>query len=305
MKNMYISEEVRKALENNIPVVALESTIISHGMPYPENVSTALECEKIIRDNGAVPATIAIINGRIIVGATKEEIDYIGKHGTAVIKTSKRDLAYIVSHNLDGATTVSATMYIADKAGIKVFATGGIGGVHRGAEVSMDISNDLEELSKTPVCVVCAGVKAILDLEKTLEYLETKGVLVLGYNTEYLPDFYTRKSPYKLIYHAKSPEEIATIIKTQEELELNSGMIVANPIPEEYSLDENVMNEAINEAIKKMEAENIKGKDATPFLLKTVKDLTKGDSLKANIKLVYNNCSVRPIFLIQKQKRSA
>ncbi len=292
MKNMYISEEVRKALENNIPVVALESTIISHGMPYPENVSTALECEKIIRDNGAVPATIAIINGRIIVGATKEEIDYIGKHGTAVIKTSKRDLAYIVSHNLDGATTVSATMYIADKAGIKVFATGGIGGVHRGAEVSMDISNDLEELSKTPVCVVCAGVKAILDLEKTLEYLETKGVLVLGYNTEYLPDFYTRKSPYKLIYHAKSPEEIATIIKTQEELELNSGMIVANPIPEEYSLDENVMNEAINEAIKKMEAENIKGKDATPFLLKTVKDLTKGDSLKANIKLVYNNCEL-------------
>ena len=156
----------------------------------------------------------------------------------------------------------------------------------------MDISNDLEELSKTPVCVVCAGVKAILDLEKTLEYLETKGVLVLGYNTEYLPDFYTRKSPYKLIYHAKSPEEIATIIKTQEELELNSGMIVANPIPEEYSLDENVMNEAINEAIKKMEAENIKGKDATPFLLKTVKDLTKGDSLKANIKLVYNNCEL-------------
>ena len=292
MKNMYISEEVRKALENNIPVVALESTIISHGMPYPENVSTALECEKIIRDNGAVPATIAIINGRIIVGATKEEIDYIGKHGTAVIKTSKRDLAYIVSHNLDGATTVSATMYIADKAGIKVFATGGIGGVHRGAEVSMDISNDLEELSKTPVCVVCAGVKAILDLEKTLEYLETKGVLVLGYNTEYLPDFYTRKSPYKLIYHAKSPEEIATIIKTQEELELNSGMIVANPIPEEYSLDENVMNEAINEAIKKMEAENIKGKDATPFLLKTVKDLTKGASLKANMKLVYNNCEL-------------
>ena len=292
MKNMYISEEVKKALENNIPVVALESTIISHGMPYPENVSTALECERIIRENGAVPATIAIIKGQIIVGASHDEIDYIGKNGPAVVKTSKRDLAYIVSHKLDGATTVSATMYIAHKAGIKVFATGGIGGVHRGAEISMDISNDLEELAKTPVCVVCAGVKAILDLEKTLEYLETKGVLVLGYNTEYLPDFYTRKSPYKLIYHATTPKEIADIIKTQKELELESGMIVANPIPEEYSLDEKIMNEAINEAIKKMEKADIKGKDATPFLLKTVKDLTNGDSLKANIKLVYNNCQL-------------
>ena len=286
-----INPLVQQALKENKPVVALESTIISHGMPYPENVKTALEVERIVLENGAIPATIGIIDGVAIIGMSKEQIEQFGQRKD-IVKASKRDLPIIMAKKLWGATTVATTMFFASKANIEVFVTGGIGGVHRNAQQTFDISADLQELASTNVSVVCAGAKAILDLPLTLEYLETKGVLVLGYNTEYLPDFYTRKSPYKLIYHAKSPEEIATIIKTQEELELNSGMIVANPIPEEYSLDENVMNEAINEAIKKMEAENIKGKDATPFLLKTVKDLTKGDSLKANIKLVYNNCEL-------------
>lgn len=284
------SDEVKSALELNIPVVALESTIISHGMPYPENVHTALMCEKIIRDNGAVPATIAIINGDIVVGLSHKEIDYIGKEGHKVYKTSRRDLPYVVTKKLNGATTVSATMIIAQMANIKYFATGGIGGVHRGGENSMDISADLDELANTNVCVICAGAKAILDLEKTLEYLETKGVPVIGYQTEILPAFYTKTSPYKVNFKLDSPEEIATFCKNKWDLNLKGGVLITNPINDEDSLDENIMNDAINKAINDAEKEGIKGKEITPYLLAKVKDLTKGKSLESNIKLVYNNC---------------
>lgn len=289
-KYIKISKEVQNALDNNLPIVALESTIISHGMPYPENKETALMCEKIIKDEGAIPATIAIINGQMIVGLSEDEIDYIARCGKDVIKTSRRDLPIIISKGLTGATTVSTTMYIASLAGIKVFATGGIGGVHRGVEETMDISADLEELATTSVCVVCAGAKAILDLPRTLEYLETKGVPVIGYKTDYLPAFYTRTSEYKLNYRLDTPGEIANMLKVKWEIGLSGGVLVTNPIEEKYSLDEKVMNDAINEAIAKMNEEGIKGKETTPYLLKTIVELTKGESLKSNIQLVFNNC---------------
>lgn len=288
--NIKINENVLYAINNHLPVVALESTIISHGMPYPQNVETALSCEKIIKDNGAVPATIAIIKGEIIVGLTKDEIEYIGKNGANVIKTSRRDLPIIVSQKLDGATTVSATMFIANSVGIKIFATGGIGGVHRDYAITQDVSADLEELAHTNVCVVCAGIKAILDLPRTLEYLETKGVPVIGYQTELLPAFYCRTSPYHVDYKLNTPEEIARMLKTKWDLNLEGGVLVTNPIPSEYSLDETIMNNAINEALVSMKALNITGKKTTPYLLAKVKDLTGGESLKANIALVYNNC---------------
>lgn len=291
-KYLKINKEVEQALKENRPVVALESTIISHGMPYPKNVETAKQCEEIIRKNGAIPATIAIINGQMIVGLTSEEIDYIGKNGKNVIKTSRRDLPIVIANKQDGATTVATTMYIASLAGISVFATGGIGGVHRGVEETMDISADLEELAKTNVCVVCAGAKAILDLPRTLEYLETKGVPVIGYNTEYLPAFYTRTSPYKLTTCIATAEDIAKALKVKWEIGLDGGVLVCNPIPKEFSLDEKIMNEAIDKAIEMMNNENIKGKDTTPYLLKTIVDLTKGKSLDANIALVYNNCAL-------------
>lgn len=291
-KYLKISPEVKEALENNKPVVALESTIISHGMPYPKNAQTALECEKIIRDAGAVPATIAIIKGVLCVGLSHEEIEYVAKEGKNVIKVSRRDIPVVVANKLDGATTVAATMYIASLAGVKVFATGGIGGVHRGAEVSMDISADLDELGNTSVAVVCAGAKAILDLEKTLEYLETKGVPVIGYGTEMLPAFYTRTSQYKVNYRMDTPFEIAKTLKVKWDLGLNGGVLITNPIPEEYSLDESVMNKAIDKAISMMNEQGIKGKDQTPFLLKTIVELTGGDSLESNIKLVFNNCKL-------------
>ena len=290
--NIRIGKHVEEALKNNQPVVALESTIISHGMPYPENVETALMCEETVYANGAVPATIAIINGECIVGLSKEEIDYIGRKGMEVVKVSRRDLPYVMAKKLDGATTVSATMILAEKAGIPLFATGGIGGVHRKAEVTMDISTDLEELSSTNVCVVCAGAKAILDLEKTLEYLETKGVLVLGYETEKLPAFYTRTSPYEVNYRVDSPEEIAEVLKNKWDFGLKGGVLVTNPIPLEYSLDEEVMNKAIDEALAEMDALGITGKKVTPYLLGKIKDLTGGESLKSNIKLVLNNCAL-------------
>lgn len=289
-KYLKISQEVQNALDNNQPVVALESTIISHGMPYPQNAETAYKCEQIIKDQGAVPATIAIIKGVLCVGLSKEEIEYIAKEGKNVIKTSRRDIPVLVSKGANGATTVAATMYIASLAGIKVFATGGIGGVHRGAEVSMDISADLDELQSTSVAVVCAGAKAILDLEKTLEYLETKGVPVVGYQTKSLPAFYTRTSKYEVNYRMDTPVEIAKMLKAKWDLGLNGGVLITNPIPEEYSLDESVMDEAINKAINLMNEQGIKGKDQTPFLLKTIVDLTKGESLASNIKLVFNNC---------------
>ena len=284
-----IAPEVQEALANGKPVVALESTIISHGMPYPQNVETALNVEKIIRENGAVPATIAVIGGRMKAGLTPEEIDYLGKTGAGVAKASRRDLPVLVSLGRDGATTVTTTMMIAHMAGISVFATGGIGGVHRGAETTMDISADLEELAQTPVMVVCAGAKSILDLGLTLEYLETKGVPVIGYGTNELPAFYTRKSGFGVDYELDTPEELAAAFHAERELGMKNGMLVTNPIPEKYSMDHKVIDKAIEQALAEAKAQGIHGKETTPFLLAKVKDLTGGDSLESNIQLVYNN----------------
>ena len=291
MLNRYldIAPEVKKALDEGKPVVALESTIISHGMPYPQNKETALKVEEIIRSCGAVPATIAIIGGRLKAGLTAEEIDYLGKAGHAVAKASRRDLPVLVAKGMDGACTVTTTMMIAAMAGIKVFATGGIGGVHRGAETTMDISADLEELAKTPVLVVCAGAKAILDLGLTLEYLETKGVPVIGYGTDELPAFYTRKSGFGVDYRLDTPAQLAAAFHAQREMGLKTGMLVTNPIPEAYSMDADVINRAIDEAVQEAGERGIHGKETTPFLLARIKDITGGSSLDANIQLVYNN----------------
>ncbi len=288
-KYLDVSPEVAEALAAGKPVVALESTIISHGMPYPRNVETALLVEQTIRENGAVPATIAIIGGRLKAGLSKDEIEYLGKSGRKVAKTSRRDIAALVARKADGATTVTTTMMIAHMAGISIFATGGIGGVHRGAEVTMDISADLEELGNTPVMVVCAGAKSILDLGLTLEYLETKGVPVIGYGTDELPAFYTRHSGFGVDYRADSPEELAAMFKAQRDLGLKGGMLVTNPIPEEYSMDKAVIDAAIDQAIKEASEKGIKGKETTPFLLAKVVELTGGDSLDSNIALVLNN----------------
>ena len=287
-----IAPEVRAALEAGKPVVALESTIISHGMPYPQNVETALNVERIVRENGAVPATIAIIGGRLKAGLSEEEITYLGKKGYDVTKASRRDLPVLVARGADGATTVATTMIIAAMAGIRVFATGGIGGVHRGAETTMDISADLEELAQTGVLVVCAGAKSILDLGLTLEYLETKGVPVIGYQTEELPAFYTRKSGFGVDYRLDAPEEIAAAFRAKLEMGLAGGMLVTNPIPEEYSMDPDVINKAIDEAVEEAKAKSIHGKQTTPFLLAKIKDITGGDSLASNIRLVYNNAEL-------------
>lgn len=289
-KFLSINKDVEKALKEGTPIVALESTIISHGMPYPENVKTALEAEKIIRDNGCVPATIAIIKGQLKVGLTKEEIDYLGKEGLKVNKTSTRDIPYIVSKKLDGATTVSATSYIASLTGIKIFATGGIGGVHRGATQTFDISADLDELSKTKMAVVCAGAKSILDLGLTLEYLETKAVDVIGYKTDLLPAFYTSKSDFKVNHRLDTPEEIADLINAKWEIGMPGGVLVTNPIPVEYEMDKEIIDKAINEAIVEMDKLGITGNKTTPYLLAKIKEITGGDSLDSNIKLVYNNC---------------
>ena len=287
-----ISPEVQEALQQGKPVVALESTIISHGMPYPQNVETALAVENIVRENGAVPATIAVIGGRLKAGLTPEEIEYFGKKGQAIAKASRRDLAVLCARGEDGATTVTTTMIIAHMAGIKIFATGGIGGVHRGAETTMDISADLEELGQTPVMVVCAGAKSILDLGLTLEYLETKGVPVIGYGTEELPAFYTRSSGFKVDYRMDSPQELAAAFKTQNELGFPGGMLVTNPIPEEYAMPLSVINQAIDQAIAECNDQGIHGKETTPFLLARVVELTGGDSLESNIRLVFNNAKV-------------
>ena len=287
-----VSGEVAKAISENRPVVALESTIISHGMPYPQNVETALKVEEVIRECGATPATIAIIKGKMKAGLSPEEIEYLGKKGTDVIKASRRDMPVILARKEDGATTVTTTMLIAHLAGIKVFATGGIGGVHRGAETTMDISADLEELSNTPVMVVCAGAKSILDLGLTLEYLETKGVPVLGYGTDELPAFYTRKSGFSVDYRVDTPEELADIFLMQRAIGLNNGMLVTNPIPEEYSMDKATIDAAIEKALCEAKEQGIKGKETTPFLLAKIKDITGGDSLDSNIQLVFNNARV-------------
>lgn len=291
-KYLEISKEVKEALESNKPVVALESTIISHGMPYPQNVETALKVEEIVRQNGAVPATIAVLNGKLKVGLNKEEIDYLGKKGLEVTKASRRDIPAILASEDDGATTVASTMIIAALAGIKVFATGGIGGVHRGAETTMDISADLEELAMTDVAVVCAGAKSILDIGLTLEFLETKGVPVLGYQTKELPAFYTRKSGFKVDYKMDTPEQIAKTLKAKWDVNLKGGVVIANPIPEEFAMDFDTITTAINNAVAEAEEKGIKGKDSTPFLLAKVKDITKGKSLESNIQLVFNNAKL-------------
>jgi len=284
-----LSPAVKAAMMAGEPVVALESTIISHGMPYPQNVETALRVEEAIREAGAVPATIAIIQGKLKAGLTVDEIEYLGKKGPAVTKASRRDLPVLVARGADGATTVATTMIIAHLAGIQVFATGGIGGVHRSAETTMDISADLEELGRTPVLVVCAGAKAILDLGLTLEYLETKGVPVIGYGTEELPAFYTRTSGFKVDYRIDTPEELAAAFRAQQEMGLGGGMLVTNPIPEEYSMDPARINAAIDQAVADSRRLGIHGKEVTPYLLARVKELTGGDSLDANIQLVLNN----------------
>lgn len=287
-----VSPEVQSALDSGKPVVALESTIISHGMPYPKNVETALLVEQTIRDNGAIPATIAVIGGRLKAGLSHEEIEHLGKAGRNVAKASRRDLPALVARKSDGATTVTTTMIIAHMAGIKIFATGGIGGVHRGAETTMDISADLEELAKTPVMVVCAGAKSILDLGLTLEYLETKGVPVIGYGTDELPAFYTRKSGFNVDYRVDSPEELADMFRAQRDLGYSGGMLVTNPIPEEYSMNKTEIDTAIEKALEECCRQGIKGKETTPFLLAKVVELTGGESLESNIRLVLNNAKI-------------
>lgn len=286
-----LSEEVRTAKEQGKPIVALESTIISHGMPYPQNVQTAREVEQIIRDNGAVPATIAIIDGKIKIGLSDEELEMFGK-SPDVAKASRRDLAYLLATKKLGATTVAATMICAELADIHIFVTGGIGGVHRGAETTMDISADLEELGQTNVAVICAGAKSILDLGLTMEYLETKGVPVIGYQTDVLPAFFTRTSEFALNLRADDVEEIASTLKVKWDLGIKGGAVIANPIPEEHAMDEQFINSIIESALKEAAERHIAGKDVTPFMLGKVKDLTEGKSLEANIALVKNNAVV-------------
>ena len=288
-KYLSLSPRVAAALKEGRPVIALESTIISHGMPYPQNVETALLCEKTARECGAEPATVAIIGGRLCAGLTEEQIDHLGKAGTKVAKASRRDIPILCARGADGATTVAATMIVAAMAGIRVFATGGIGGVHRGAEKTMDISADLQELAHTPVAVVCAGAKAILDLPLTLEYLETQGVPVLGYGTEELPCFYTPHSGLNVDYRMDSPEEIASAVRAQRDLGFPGGMLITNPIPEEYAMPQDVIDAAIAQALREADEQGVKGKKITPFLLARVCELTGGDSLKSNIQLVLNN----------------
>ena len=298
---MKISNEVLEALKNNKPVVALESTIISHGMPYPRNVECALAVEKVIRDNGAIPATIGIIEGEPIVGMSPEEIELFGKT-KGIAKVSRRDLPLVIASKKWGATTVSATMILAQKAKIEFFVTGGIGGAQRKANETFDVSADLDELGKTDVTVICAGPKAILDLNLTMEYLETKGVPVIGYKTDKLPAFYTRESKLGVDYNASSPQEIAKIVKAKREYELHGGVLVCDPIPEEYSLDSSYIDKYIDEALKEMEEKGIKGKDETPFLLAKIVELTGGKSLDTNIKLILNNAKLGALTALEYTK---
>ena len=284
-----VADDVAEALRNGQPVVALESTIISHGMPYPENVETALRVERTVRDNGAIPATVAILGGRLKAGLTADEISELGKQGDATTKVSRRDIPFIVSRGEDGATTVAATMIIAAMAGIRIFATGGIGGVHRGVSETMDVSADLEELARSDVAVVCAGVKSVLDIGRTLEYLETKGVPVVGYRTDNLPAFYTPSSPFQVDYRMETPSEIAAALNAKRQMGLSGGIVIANPIPVEHALDDDEIDAVIDEAIEEMTRLGITGKDTTPFLLARIAERTEGRSLEANIELVVNN----------------
>lgn len=287
-----VNQEVEKALKEGKPVIALESTIISHGMPYPQNVETALKVESIIREHGGIPATVGIVDGIGVVGLTKEEIEEMGKRGHSIPKVSRRDLPVIFAEKSWGATTVATTMILAADAGVEFFVTGGIGGVHRGAESTFDISADLEELGRTNVTVICAGAKAILDLPKTLEVLETKGVPVLGFQTSELPAFYTRTSGLKVDYEIKDYEDAARIVKAKRDFGLHGGVLITNPIPEEYSYDPAEINKVIDEAIVEMDKKGIKGKECTPFLLAKIAEMTGGKSLEANIQLVFNNAAV-------------
>ncbi len=288
-KALLLSDEVRSALEKGAPVIALESTIISHGMPYPENVETALACERIARENGATPATCAILNGKLCAGLNADQLEHLGHDNKNVIKASRRDVPMLVAKGGDGGTTVSATMIVAAMAGIQVFATGGIGGVHRGAETSMDISADLEELAVTPVAVVCAGAKSILDLGLTLEYLETKGVPVIGYGTDELPAFYTRKSGLPVPFRLDTPKEVADAIRAQRSLGFAGGMLITNPVPAEHAMDTYKVEHVIQHALSEAKRKNVTGKELTPFLLDRIKQLTGGESLETNISLVENN----------------
>lgn len=284
-----VAPEVQAALSAGKPVVALESTIISHGMPYPQNVQTALQVEAQVRAHGAVPATIAIINGRLKAGLSTSEIEALGQAGRAVVKVSRRDIPFVLASKSLGATTVASTMIVAHMAGIRLFATGGIGGVHRGAETSFDVSADLQELAKTPVAVVCAGAKSILDLRLTLEYLETHGVAVVGYQTDMLPAFFTRESDFKVDYRLETPEAIAQVLATKWSAGLSGGMVIANPIPQAYAMPKAAIDAAIEQALGEAQAQGIGGKESTPFLLARVCEITGGDSLASNIELVLNN----------------
>lgn len=297
-KYMDIAPQVKAALDAGQPVVALESTIISHGMPYPANVETALECERIVCENGAVPATLAIIGGKMKVGLDRESIEYLAK-AKGIEKVSRRDIPFAISAGKDGALTVAATMITAALAGIRVIATGGIGGVHRGAPQTFDISADLQELSRTSVCVVCAGVKSILDIGLTLEYLETQGVPVVGMGTDDFPAFYTPRSGFKISMAAKDEEEIARLLKAKWDTGLMGGVVVGNPIPEEYGMDETVIQQAINRALSEAEEKNIRGKALTPFLLDRIRQLTNGESLQSNIQLVCNNARVAALIAVR------
>lgn len=286
-----ISNEVKEALKNKMPVVALESTIISHGMPYPQNVKTALNVERIVRENGAIPATIGIIDGVPVIGMSNDEIELFGKQ-KGIEKVSRRDLPVIMAKKLWGATTVATTMILAAYAGIEIFVTGGIGGVHKGAPETFDISADLQELAKTNVTVVCAGAKAILDLPLTLEYLETYGVPVLGYKSSNLAAFYSKDSGLPLDYKMDDATEIAKTIKYKREMKLDGGILISNPIPDEYSLDNAYINKYIEKALESAKEQNIKGKAITPFLLKAISEATNNKSLEANIALIYNNAKI-------------
>lgn len=286
-----IHPEVQAALDNHLPIVALESTIISHGMPYPKNVETARQVEAIIREEGAIPATIGILNGRIKIGLNDEELELMGNAGN-IAKVSRRDLPVILAKGLHGATTVATTMIGADLAGIRVFVTGGIGGVHKGAQETFDISADLTELAHTNVAVVCAGAKSILDIGLTLEYLETQGVPVLGFGTDEFPAFYTPRSGFKADYGVKSATEVADIMKAKWSLGLNGGLVIGNPVPSELAMDDVLINDAITQALAEAKSQGIKGKDTTPFLLARIKELTGGDSLESNIALVFNNARI-------------
>ena len=284
-----VAEEVAVALRDGEAVVALESTIISHGMPQPQNIETALRVERTVRENGAVPATIAILGGRLKAGLTADEIHYLGEQGQALAKTSRRDIALVVSRGKDGATTVAASMIIAAMAGIRVFATGGIGGVHRGVTETMDVSADLEELATTDVAVVCAGIKSVLDIGRTLEYLETKGVPVVGYRTDSMPAFYTVSSGFPIDYRVETAADVAAALNAKRQMGLSGGMVVANPIPAEHALHDDEIGVVIDEAIREMGRLGITGKDTTPFLLARIAERTGGRSLAANIELVINN----------------